>query len=395
MKKYIKILFLLVLFFTCVTFVSAKDATLYFFYGDGCPHCAKEKVFLNEMEDKYEDLTIKRYEVFGNVENSKLMETYKQKLDVSGKGVPFTVVGEDYLYGYMESYNEKLENMIRKELGLELLNSSENNNEEPKEEMENKEEKKLEEKTEETLPLLGKVDIKNTSLVLIIIVLGLVDGFNPCAMWVLLFLISSLIGMENKKRRWIIGITFLLTSALMYLLIMMSWLNIMVSITSTIVIRSIIAIFAIVFGLVNLIKFFKSKEVGCTVVKDSKRKKVFDKIRKFTTEKSLLIALVGVITLAISVNLVELACSLGLPVLFSSILGVNNVTEFSAFIYTLIYILFFLIDDLIVFIIAMFTLRITGISNKYSKYSKLIGGILMLIIGLLLLVKPEWIMFNF
>jgi len=395
MKKFIKVLFLLVLFFTCVTFVSAKDATLYFFYGDGCPHCAKEKVFLNEMEDKYEDLTIKRYEVFGNVENSKLMETYKQKLDVSGKGVPFTVVGEDYLYGYMESYNEKLENMIRKELGLELLNSSENNNEKPKEEMENKEEEKPEEKTEETLPLLGKIDVKNTSLVLISIVLGLVDGFNPCAMWVLLFLISSLIGMENKKRRWIIGITFLLTSALMYLLIMMSWLNIMVSITSTIVIRSIIAIFAIVFGLVNLIKFFKSKEVGCTVVKDSKRKKVFDKIRKFTAEKSLLIALVGVITLAISVNLIELACSLGLPVLFSSILGVNNVTGFSAFIYTIIYILFFLIDDLVVFIIAMFTLKITGISNKYSKYSKLIGGILMLIIGLLLLVKPEWIMFNF
>lgn len=395
MKKFIKILFLLVLFFTCVTFVSAKEATLYFFYGDGCPHCAKEKVFLNEMEDKYEDLTIKRYEVFGNVENSKLMETYKQKLDVSGKGVPFTVVGDSYLYGYMESYNEKLENMIRKELGLELLNSSENNNDEPYQEIENKEEEKLEEKTEETLPLLGKVDIKNTSLVLISIVLGLVDGFNPCAMWVLLFLISSLIGMENKKRRWIIGTTFLLTSALMYLLIMMSWLNIMVSITSTIVIRSIIAIFAVLFGLVNLIKFFKSKEVGCTVVKDSKRKKVFDKIRKFTTEKSLLIALVGVITLAISVNLIELACSLGLPVLFSSILGVNNVTGLSAFVYTLIYILFFLIDDLVVFVVAMFTLKITGISNKYSKYSKLIGGILMLIIGLLLLVKPEWIMFNF
>jgi len=394
MKKFTKLLFLLVLFFTCVTFVSAKEATLYFFYGDGCPHCAKEKVFLNEMEDKYEDLTIKRYEVFGNVENSNLMETYKQKLDVSGKGVPFTVIGEDYLYGYMESYNEKLENMIRKELGLELLNSSENNNEQPNQE-ENEEEEKPEEKTEETLPLLGKIDVKNTSLVLISIVLGLVDGFNPCAMWVLLFLISSLIGMENKKRRWIIGITFLLTSALMYLLIMMSWLNIMVSITSTIVIRSIIAIFAIVFGLVNLIKFFKSKEVGCTVVKESKRKKVFDKIRKFTTEKSLLIALVGAITLAISVNLIELACSLGLPVLFSSILGVNNVTGLSAFIYTLIYILFFLIDDLVVFIIAMWTLKITGISNKYSKYSKLIGGILMLIIGLLLLVKPEWIMFNF
>ena len=81
--------------------------------------------------------------------------------------------------------------------------------------------------------------------------------------------------------------------------------------------------------------------------------------------------------------------------LFSSILAINNIHGFTAFVYTLLYILFFLLDDIIVFVIAMLTLKVSGISNKYSKYSKLIGGILMLIIGVLLIVKPEWIMFNF
>ncbi len=385
MKKFIKYLFLFILFFTSATLVEAKDATMYFFYGEGCPHCAKEKEFLNEMEVKYPNLEIKRYEVYNNSENKDLMNTYKQKLNVTGMGVPFTVVGDSYVYGYSEIYNEKIENMIREALGLEKISYEENNNDNKDNDSEN----------EEVVPILGKINVKNTSLVLISIVLGLVDGFNPCAMWVLILLISSLIGISDKKRRWIIGITFLLTSALMYLLIMMSWLNIVVNITSTVVIRSIIAILAVVAGLINLKGYLNQKVAGCTVVKNENRKKTFDKIKKFTTEKSLIICLVGVITLAISVNLVELACSLGLPVLFSSILAVNNVTGFTAFLYTLVYILFFLLDDLIVFLIAMFTLKVIGISNKYSKYSKLIGGILMLIIGLLLLVKPEWVMFNF
>ncbi|MDD5980502.1 MAG: hypothetical protein PUC23_05290 [bacterium] len=384
MKKFIKYLFLFILFFTSATLVEAKDATMYFFYGEGCPHCAKEKEFLNEMEVKYPNLEIKRYEVYNNSENKDLMNTYKQKFNVTGMGVPFTVVGDSYVYGYSEIYNEKIENMIREALGLEKISYEENNNDN-KENNEN----------EEVVPILGKINIKNISLVLISIVLGLVDGFNPCAMWVLILLISYLIGISDKKRRWIIGITFLLTSALMYLLIMMSWLNIVVNITSTVVIRSIIAILAVVAGLINLKGYLNQKVAGCTVVKNENRKKTFDKIKKFTTEKSLIICLVGVITLAISVNLVELACSLGLPVLFSSILAVNNVTGFTAFLYTLVYILFFLLDDLIVFLIAMFTLKVIGISNKYSKYSKLIGGIIMLIIGLLLLVKPEWVMFNF
>ena len=202
--------------------------------------------------------------------------------------------------------------------------------------------------------------------------------------------------MKDRKRMWIIGLTFLLTSALVYMVIMLGWLEIVVNITTSILIRNIIAVIAIIGGLINLRTFIKSKKTsGCTIIDDNKRTKVFEKIKSFTKEKSLFLALLGVITLAIGVNVVELACSAGLPLVFTQVLAVNNITGVNALMYVLVYIFFFLIDDLLIFIIAMTTLKLTGISNKYAKYSHLVGGILMVLIGLLLLIKPELIMFNF
>ena len=101
------------------------------------------------------------------------------------------------------------------------------------------------------------------------------------------------------------------------------------------------------------------------------------------------------ILLAASVNLVELACSLGFPAIYSEILAINNVSSINRVLYLLLYDLFYMLDDIIIFYIAMFTLNIKAISNKYSKYSNLIGGIIIILIGILLLLKPEWIMFNF
>ena len=246
-----------------------------------------------------------------------------------------------------------------------------------------------------SLPLIGKVNMKNVSLTTSAIVIGLVDGFNPCAMWILLFLISVLIGMKDRKRMWTLGLTFLLTSALVYMLIMLSWINIAVKITTIVWIRNIIALVAIIGGLLNLRSFIKSNDSGCDVVDKNKRKTIFNKIKKFTHEKSFFLALVGVMGLAISVNLVELACSAGLPIVFSELLALNNVSSFMKFMYTLIYIFFFLIDDLIIFFIAMLTMKVSGISTKYNKYSHVLGGIIMLVVGILLIFKPEWLMFQF
>ena len=104
--------------------------------------------------------------------------------------------------------------------------------------------------------------------------------------------------------------------------------------------------------------------------------------------------MIGIITLAFSVNIIELMCSLGLPVTFTNMLVMNNVSGLNYGVYILIYIFFFMLDDLIIFLIAMFTLKVTGISTKYSRYSSLIGGIIMLVVGLLMLFAPNVLMFN-
>ena len=124
-------------------------------------------------------------------------------------------------------------------------------------------------------------------------------------------------------------------------------------------------------------------------------KKIFSKIKEFTHEKNFFLALIGVIGLAISVNLVELACSAGLPLIFTQILAINTLNPLQYWFYIFLYILFFLIDDIVVFTIAMVSLKMTGISTKYNKYSHLIGGIIMVIIGILLIFKPGILMFNF
>ena len=130
-----------------------------------------------------------------------------------------------------------------------------------------------------------------------------------------------------------------------------------------------------------------------------KRKSIIKRINKVVKQmddkKTYFLAILGVMGLAITVNLIELACSSGLPLIFTQILALNNLNSFQYFIYILIYILFFLIDDIVIFTIAMKTLKLTGISTKYNKLSHLIGGILMLLIGILMIYKPEWLMFNF
>ncbi|MEE3343346.1 MAG: hypothetical protein VZS44_04570 [Bacilli bacterium] len=254
---------------------------------------------------------------------------------------------------------------------------------------------KIEEKYE--VPILGKINAKEVSLPLLALVLGLVDGFNPCAMWILVFLISMLFGMKDRKKMWILGSTFILTSGVVYLLFMISWLNLAVFLTSVKLIRLLIAIFSICFGMYNIYRYVDSldKEDGCDVTDKESRKKIMKKIKKITSNQKFILSILGIMALAASVNILELLCSLGLPVVFTNVLALNHLNTLEYGIYLFIYILFFLIDDIIVFTIAMLSMKIKGISNKYTKYSHLIGGIIMLILGLLMALKPEWLMFNF
>ena len=404
MKRRIKIVILAFFIFFFPIFGLAKDnqITMYLFHGDGCPHCAEEMEFISSSLEKYKNLKIKKYEVWYNEENAELLQKVLNAYSVNRMGVPATIIGDTIIMGFGEGTGNRIERAIEyyskhsyidqvARIQKGTFNSEEFN---PDNDF-MKEEKEKQEDLTVTVPFFGKVNLERVSLSTASVIIGFIDGFNPCAMWVLLFLISVLLGMKNRKRMWALGLTFLLTSAVVYLLIMLSWLQIAVKITTVIWIRNIIAIISIFGGIWNLRSFFKSQDSGCEVVDDKKRKNIIKKIRKFTSEKSFILALLGVMGLAISVNLVELACSAGLPLVFSELLVLNHVSDSMKFLYTLLYIVFFLIDDILVFLIAMFTMKITGISTKYNKYSHLLGGILMIIIGLLLLFKPGWLMFQF
>ena len=396
MKQIKKIIFFMVMFCFLIPFASAEEKVdLYLFYGSGCPHCASEKEFLEQIEPNYEQLEVHLYEVWSNEENQELLGKVKEALNIDQSGVPVTVIGTDYFVGYNQDTATKIEEKIKNYQNEENVVANILSDSEYYQKNEIVIDK--EEDTSLDLPILGKVDGKSVSLPLLAAVIGFVDGFNPCAMWVLLLLISMLMGMKDRKRMWTLGLTFLFTSAFVYFLFMVSWLKITAQISQIILVRNVIAIVALIAGIINLMKYAKEskKDEGCDLVDSKKRKKYIQKIKKFTTEKSLFLSLIGIITLAFSVNLVELACSAGLPLLFTQVLAMNDLNSFQYYFYIILYILFFLIDDLIVFFIAMKSLKLKGFSKKYGNLSHLIGGIIMALIGILLLVKPEWIMFNF
>lgn len=387
----------LLLFIPFVVSADEKTLRVYLFHQESCPHCKKEIQYLEELKNEYSNLDVVTYEVSQNVMNYNFMNRVIDKTGIVTNGqVPFTIIGTDYYIGFEDHVKKSIKDSIDKFLNdknsIDVIAKVKNG-----EDVSNIK-YNVDPKSTKVIPILGEIDAKKVSLPLVAIVIGAVDGFNPCAMWVLLFLIGMLFHMKDKKKMWILGITFLLTSAVMYLLIMAAWLKVALSFMTVVWLRIFIAIVALVAGLVNLnsyIKEKKRKDDGCEIVDEKKRKKMFTKIKKITSEKKFILAIFGIIALAISVNLVELACSAGLPLIFTQILALNDLSTLEYVIYMLIYILFFLIDDIVVFVIAMLTLNIKGISSKYGKYSHLIGGIIMILIGILMIFKPEWLMFNF
>ena len=412
LNKLKKIFFVMIIFMTGLSLVMASEndnkeknlVNIYLFYSDTCPHCAKEKELLDEIMDKYDNVRLYKYEI-GDDDNSKLLDEVASLYDTTVSGVPFTVIGDkvykgfsyenskvkfmgtvDYYsnYGYVDRVGEYIG-------GIELPSYQINDDDV---EITNYIDDYANYRIE--VPLLGVVETKNLTLPVISILIGLVDGFNPCAMWVLLFLISMLIGMKDKKKMIILGTTFLVSSALVYLLFMLAWLNVATLLLKVNFVRILIGIIALVGAIFNLVGYFRHrKDNGCDVIDDKKRNRIFERIKKFTHEKNFFLAILGVILLAVSVNIVELACSAGLPVMFTQILSMNNLTITQEILYIALYMLFFLIDDLVIFFIAVRTMQITGVSTKYGKISKLVGGILLLLIGILLIFKPEWLMFNF
>ena len=385
-----------------------NNMVLYFFWGNGCPHCEAEEKFLKTLEKDYPNLTIRKFEVWGSAKNREIFKNVGQRLGADVNGVPFTVVGNKYIGGFLTDdttgaeIRDYVESCLSTPIGqqnvcadaiADVVPALPNQNPPTPPSSPWKNAPKSIPK-EVSFPIIGKINLTTLSLPIITAVIGTLDGFNPCAMWVLLFLISLLLNLQDKKRRWLLGSTFIIASGLVYFFFMSAWLNILLFIGFIVWVRVAIAVFALGAGAFSLNKY-RQHQTGCLVENGEKRKKTFEQLKKITYDKNLLMALLGIIALAFAVNLVELLCSAGFPAIFTQILALNQLPLIQYYLYILLYVVFFMADDILIFIIAMKTLEATGISTKYAKYSHLIGGILMVLIGALLIIKPEYLMFNF
>jgi len=367
----------------------SKAINLYLFYGEGCPHCAKEKVFLDELKSEYQEkIDITEYEIYYNKKNADIFEQTIEEMNVDVGGVPFLIVGDEYFIGYGSDADtgsgiKKAIDKCLTETCTDIFNSTLNE----KRNSDNKDPLYID------TYFWGKFDIKSVSIPLATVIIAFIDGFNPCAMWILIFLTTMLVNMKDKKKLFTLGSIFILTSGVVYFLFLSAWFNIFKFIGYVYWIKVVIGITAVITGIIHVRTAIFSKE-ECHLTNPKQRASIIERIKKTLNQKSYLLAILGIITLAASVNLIEVVCSAGLPAIYTNLLSSVELSTTQYYLYLLMYVFIFMLDDLLIFVIAIKTFEVAGITKKYSKYSNLIGGGVLFIIGLILIFKPELLMFG-
>ncbi len=370
--------------------------TIYLFWTEGCPHCAQEKEFLARLQRDDPDIKIVALELSGSRDNRELFQKVGKALNADVSGVPFTVIGTEYVIGWqVESTTGRtiaaaIEE-ARRQGAPDIVAALRPGPALPP--LPHAAEPQTIPETL-TVPLLGQINLKYLSLGLVTVIIGALDGFNPCAMWVLIFLINLLIGMDDRKKMWILGSAFIIASGAVYFLFMTAWLNILVFLGFIFWIRIAIGLVALCAGGYNLREYLTGTAGVCKLSHGVRRQRTMDRLREIITTRKFWLALGGIVLLSFMVNLVELICSAGFPVVYLQILSLTPLPFWQYYLYLLLYIVIFMLDDIIVFVVAMFTLQLMGVTTRYKRFSNLIGGVLMLVIGVLLIFKPGWLMFG-
>lgn len=377
MKKIIFGIFFLSYIFLNFNFALAQEeAEIKFFYSKTCSHCAEEKVFLEKLEKKYPEVEIEKYEVISSSENQEILKDLYEKYQVpEGRQgwVPVTFTPTKYFIGFNQQIAKEIESCLKECLGGEGVTPQ-----------------------EIKIPFLGEVDISKMSLPLLTVVFGAMDGFNPCAMWVLLFLIALLINTRSRKRMCLIAGTFIVTSGIIYYLILTAWLNLFLVISYVDLTRILIGVLALGVGVWQIKNFITYHPGVCKVLGLRSRieQKLKERAEKIVSAPFTLAMMGGLIILALGVNFIEFFCSAGLPAIYIRILTLSHLNSLSYYLYLLLYTFIFILDDLIIFSVAIFTLSKFGFTEKYSYWTTLIGGVIILILGVLLIFKPEILMFG-
>ncbi len=242
------------------------------------------------------------------------------------------------------------------------------------------------------LPITGTVvDISTYSLPALSVVLGFIDGFNPCAMWVLVTFLIMLAQTGSRKKLLQVAGLFVIAETIMYYLILNVWFTAWDFIGLDRIVTPIVGIVAMLGGLFFLYEWYKSlgTKMACQIVDAENRSKIIRRIKAFITGDFTFLVAIGIIGLAFTVNIIEFACSIGIPQAFTKIIQLNHLGFLHTQFLMAIYIFFYMIDDFLVFGLAIWGFEKIHLTEKYSQWSALAGGILMLILGYLLMFRPD------
>lgn len=377
MKKKLLILIISILsFFSFSYIVNAKEVNVYVFHGETCPHCNEAIEYLESIKDKY-DLNIIKYEVWYNEENKEIMMDMADYLDFTVRGVPFVIIDNTPITGYSSKvtdetykYHIKLaskESFVDKvgiKLGIvdEVL---------PKDEDNFSEEFKID------FLMFKNINLKDTSPFISSLLLGLKDGFSICSLCVLLILIFAMMSLKDKRKLYILGSIYIVLFGIVYLVLALSSLDFIRLINLTTALKVIISFSLVLIGAIKINTFTK-------YLINEKEEKT-NKIKVYLKNRSFVFMILGTIILSIFSVLMGFTCDAGLSQIFISL--IKDLNGISYIICILIYLISFILFSLIVYIVLLAIINRLWKIKYYDKYSKLISGLLLFIIGILLLVK--------
>lgn len=382
---------------------NSEKVLIEMFERQDCAHCQAEKAYLEGFSERRNDVSVRFIDI-DTPEGKQLFSQFTEKQKLS-KATPITVIGSAVLQGFdsEDTTGQRIESLVdanrgQPPVGVAGLLAGEAG------EIEKTGGAVCDSTTGictlpapepvfVKIPFTGKtVDVMQYSLPVLASVLGLVDGFNPCAMWVLVTFLIVLIQMGSRRRMWTVAGLFIIAETVMYYLILNVWFTAWDFVGLDRFVTPIVGAVSVGGGLFFLYEWYHS-DGTCEIVNPEGRAKISSRIKRLASEPFTWLTAIGVIALAFSVNVIEFACSIGIPQAFTKIIEMNDLSFWQTQGYMADYILFYMVDDFLVFGLALWGFEKLHLTQTYARWSNLIGGILMLILGYLLIFHPAVLRF--
>ncbi len=373
----------------------ANTVAVYMFWGDGCPHCAAAKPYLESLPQRYPGVELRFYEVWNDAENQEMFQKLAAAAGFEARYVPTIFIGNRHWEGYNPSLHEEIEDVIKACLeagcpdpGAGVLFPAPTAA--PTQVGQPQPTPAAPESSRITLPLVGAIDLSRQSLAVSTALIAFVDGFNPCSIWVLTMLLALTLHTGSRRKVVIIGVIFLTVTAAVYALFIAGLFTLFTFISFMGWIRVLVALVALFFAAVNIKDYFFYKEGLSFTIADEKKPGIARGIRRVMDSSQSLWGLIGAtIALAAGVSLVEFSCTAGFPVLWSNLLAANAVEPLEFALLLLLYMLIYQLDELAIFFVAVFTLKASRLEEKHGRILKLIGGVLMLTLAGVMVINPN------